>query len=338
MAQTTRLGVEQLHDLIRLALTRAGLAEAAAQTVAAGMAACERDGVKGHGLLRLPALLHSLRIGWIDGDAIPAPVSETPSVLTMDARQSFAQFALSTARSRIQDMARRTGAAILLTRNSHHFSALWPDVEPFATDGFVAFSCVNSKSRMASWGGGRPVTGTNAMAFAAPRPGGLPLVWDQSSSVASQGDVLHAAQEGREVAPGIGVDALGKPTTSPGAILDGGALLPFGGAKGASLAVMVEILAAALTGGPFGFEYRAPPGPATTSLGGQFLLVIDPTRSSPDFLERMVSLCQALADAGADRLPGDRRYEARRTALAHGILLDGASLARLRDLAGVGAA
>ena len=207
MNPPVRLDVEDLSRLIGLALRRAGMSDGNAAPIAAGMAACERDGVKGHGLLRLPALVHSLRIGWADGTAEPEVLSATESVLSVDAKQGFAQAALASVRPRLTEMARRTGVALLLTRNSHHFSALWPDVEPFAVDGLIAFSCVNSKKRMAAWGGGRPVTGTNAMAFAAPRPGNLPIIWDQSSSIVSQGDVLLAASQGRSVPPGIGLDA-----------------------------------------------------------------------------------------------------------------------------------
>lgn len=198
----------------------------------------------------------------------------------------------------------------------------------------MALTCVNSKKRMAAWGGGRPVTGTNAMAFACPRPGHLPLVWDQSSSVLSQGDVLLAASQGRDVAVGIGCDADGAPTTSPSAILNGGALLPFGGNKGASLAIMIEILAAALTGGPFGFEDQSPGETATTSKGGQFLWLIDPARTNAKFGERVSSLIGAIVAAGATRLPGDRRYQARRKSVGEGIDVDGKSFASLIELDG----
>jgi delta1-piperideine-2-carboxylate reductase len=330
----TRLSVAEIEALIISALMRAGMVAENAGPVARGMAACERDGVKSHGLLRLPGFVHSLKIGWADGAARPVVTRETESLVAVDAQNGFAQAALELARPLLIAKAERTGIATLMTGNSHHFAAIWPDIEPFATAGFVAFSCVNSKKRMAAWGGGSPVTGTNAMGFAAPRPGREPLVWDQSSSVLSQGDVLLAAEEGREVALGIGCDAAGQPTTSPRAILDGGALMPFGGPKGASLAVMVEVLAAALTGGPFGFEDRSPEGSATTSLGGQFLLVIDPRRSTDSFPERMVALCAALAEAGSERLPGDRRYSARKRALSEGIALDDKAYRDLRALAG----
>jgi len=328
---TIRLPVEALARLVAQALERAGMAPAQAGPVAAGLAACERDGVRGHGLLRLPALVNSLRIGWADGQAVAAVIDERPAALTVDARRGFVQPVIAAQRERLMRMARATGAALLLTRNSHHFSALWPDIEPFAEQGFVALACVNSKKRMAAWGGGRPVTGTNAMGFAAPRPNVPPLVWDQSSSIVSQGDVLLAAQRGHAVPPGVGCDADGQPTTDPKAILEGGALLPFGGPKGASLAVMVEVLAAALTGASFAFEDASPAGTATTSLGGHFLLLVDPAAG---FGARMEALCAALADAGNDRLPGDRRHAARRDSLAHGVPLDPTSHATLLQLAG----
>ncbi len=333
-AHSVRVGVAELERLIQIALLRAGLAEDHVAPVAHSVAVCERDGVKSHGLLRLPAFVYSLGTGWADGRSRPQLVRETESLLAFDACNGFAQVALASARARLMDKVRRTGVALLLTGNSHHYSALWPDIEPFAANGLVALSCVNSKKRMAAWSGGRPVTGTNAIAFAAPRPGSDPMVWDQSSSVMSQGDVLLAAEQGRDLPTGVGCDSSGRPTTSAAAILDGGALLPFGGPKGASLAVMVEVLAAALTGGPFGFEDRSPNGAATTSLGGQFLLIIDPRHSTSRFQDRMVALCTALIDAGAERLPGDRRYHARRRALSVGIELDAKAHAMLLDLAG----
>ena len=316
-----RLPFGELQRLLEAALLRSGFDSAGAAAISVTMAAAERDGVRSHGLLRLPGFMHSVAIGWADGRARPVIVERSGSLLVIDACNGFAQVALGMARETIALMARSQGVATLLIRNSHHFAALWPDIEDFAAAGLVALTCVNSKRRMAAWGGGHPVTGTNAMAFACPRTGAPPLVWDQSSSVLSQGDVLLAAAEGREVPVGVGCDAEGRPTTSPAAILNGGALLPFGGHKGASLAVMVEILAAALTGAPFGFEDRSPGTTATTSLGGQFLLLIDPARANREFSNRVSVLIGALHEAGATRLPGERRHEFRKLSLAEGINL-----------------
>ena len=328
-----RLSIAQLRDLVEIALLRAGASPQNAAALAGTIVASERDGVRSHGLLRLRGFVDSIKIGWADGRAQPRIVSEAPGLLVVDAQNGFAQTALAHVRSKLAGMARTNGTAVLLTRNSHHFAALWPDIEDFAAEGFVALTCVNSKKRMTAWGGRRPVTGTNAMAFACPRTGRQPVVWDQSSSVMSQGDVLLAASQGHDVPLGVGCDANGEPTTSSSAILDGGALLPFGGNKGASIAVMIEILAAALTGGPFAFEDASSAQTATTSKGGQFMLLIDPARANAAFSERISSLFAAVTAAGAQRLPGDRRHEARRRNLSEGLAIDAAMYASLVRLA-----
>lgn len=334
MQDKTQISLDALDRLVRLALQRAGMSEANAAPVADRMVSCERDAVKGHGLLRLDGFVTSLRLGWADGKAEPKLISETPSLLCVDAGSGFVQVVLNRFRDRLTARTRDTGIAVLQIRNSHHFSALWPDLEPFAAEGFVAYACVNSKKRMAAWSGGHAVLGTNAMAFAVPRRNALPMIWDQSSSVMSQGDILHAVRRGDEIPIGVGVDGDGEPTTDPAAILEGGALLPFGGPKGASLAVMVEILAAGLSGGEFGFQDASPGQTATTSRGGYFLLLIDPSKSTPDFLERMELLYAALAKAGSERLPGERRYAARKVSMKEGVWLEAAMFAKLLKLAG----
>src|SRR5215210_2272341 len=104
---------------------------------------------------------------------------------------------------------------------------------------------VNGRQRMMVWGGKRKLLGTSAMGFACPRPGKLPMVWDQASSVMAQGEILLAAQRGDMLPEGVGLDARGRPTTDPRAVLDGGSILPFAGHKGSSIAFMIEILAGA---------------------------------------------------------------------------------------------
>jgi delta1-piperideine-2-carboxylate reductase len=216
-------------------------------------------------------------------------------------------------------MAAQHGSAIMTTANGHHFAALWPDIEPLAADGYIALTMVNTRARMVVWQGTRKVLGTNPMAFACPRKSVPPVVWDQASSVMSQGDVLLASAAKRPLPAGVGVDAAGKATTDPGAVLKDGALLPYGGIKGGSLAFMIEVLAT-MGGARFGFEDESAKIPgAVTSNAGQFLLLIDPRRFGDGFLDRIEALIEQLRDAGTGRLPGDLRYERRRVAERDGI-------------------
>lgn len=319
---------EALLATIASILEAHGYAPEVAAPIARTMAMSERDGTASHGLLRLPAYLESVRSGWADGRVLPEVVSRSPSMRVVDARNGFTHLALARSRDELQSMASATGCAVLLIRNAHHLAALWPDIEDFAAAGFVAFACVTSRARVTAWGGDKPVFGTNASAFACPRADGPPITWDQAASVMSHGDLMLAAREGRAVPEGVGVDAQGRPTSDAKAILDGGALSPFGGVKGASIAFMVEILASALSGSVFGFESPAAPG-ALPSKCGEFILLLDPRRASGAIGERVEALAQSVVAAGAPRLPGDRRHRLREAGLAGGIELTPASQAVL---------
>ena len=117
-------------------------------------------------------------------------------------------------------------------------------------------------------------------------------------------------------------------------MLDGGTLLPFGGHKGSTIALMIEILAGALTGGCFGFEDRSGEYPgAQTPKAGQVVILIDPTRVPRNFyFERIESLFAAITASGVERLPAERRYAQRECSLRRGIVLSDRNWAILQRL------
>ena len=324
---TIHVSEDDLRTRVQRALVHHGFAEAVAAPIAASVVACERDGTPSHGLLRLPGFIEAATSGWADATAQPQVVGDRPSLRVVDARNGFTHLALQANAEMLRERASKTGVAVLLIRNAHHFAALWPDIEPFAQAGYIALTCVTSRARVTAWGGGKPVFGTNASAFACPRAQGLPIIWDQAASVMSQGDVLRAAREDRALPEGVGVDAEGQPTTDPTRVLEGGALVAFGGVKGASIAFAVEILASALTGSPFGFETPAPG--SMPSKCGQFLMLIDPRCAGADVAARVEPLVAAVQASGAEHLPGSRRAARREAAAREGIALDEHALAIL---------
>ncbi|MBT8767836.1 Ldh family oxidoreductase [Metapseudomonas boanensis] len=331
------LSFNELRDLLASIFERHGTSAQVAATLADNCAAAQRDGSDSHGVFRIPGYLSSLGSGWVNGRAEPKVEDVAPSFVRVDAGGGFAQPALAAARELLLAKVRESGIALLAIRNSHHFAALWPDVEPFAREGLVALSFVNSMTSVVPHGGHSALFGTNPIAFAAPRGQGDPLVFDLATSAIANGDVQIAAREGKQLPEGFGVDAQGQPTRDPKAILDGGALLPFGGYKGSALSMMVELLAAALTGGNFSFEFdwSGHPG-AQTPWTGQLLILIDPDRgASRSFAERCETLIARMAEAGQDRQPGDRRYRQRARAEVEGIALPAGELAKLRALAGL---
>lgn len=331
----TYMDFDALVALLARIFIANGTSAQVADVLARNCAGAERDGAMSHGLFRMPGYFATLRSGWVDGRAAPVVEDGGASFLRVDAANGFAQPALAAAMPLAMEKARASGACVVAVRRSHHFAALWPDVEPFAEAGLVAIAMVDSMAVVVPPGAHSPVYGTNPLAFAAPRAGGRIVVFDQAVSVLAHGDVQIAAHEGHDLPQGAGVDAAGQPTRDPRAVLDGGALLPFGGHKGASIAMMIEIMAAALTGGLYSHEvdWSGHPG-AQTPCTGECVIVIDPRRggSGVGFAARVEQLVGALGAAGQARMPGDRRFAARETAMRDGVPVGADMLARLEGL------
>ena len=206
-------------------------------------------------------------------------------------------------------------------------------VERLAQQGTIGWIVGNSPAAISPFGGSKPIFGTNPIAFAAPRLVAQPLVIDLSLSKVARGKVMVAAQEGNVIPEDWGLDKYGQPTTDPNAVLDG-SMLPMGGAKGAALVLMVEILSAALSGANFGFEatsfFEAEGEPPAV---GQTIVCIDPdVFSGGHFTERLEVLLDELLDQEGTRLPGSKRLNLREQAATHGIAVSRVSLDEINQL------
>lgn len=319
-----RLSLDDVRDLATRTLVHLGASKDNADAVADVIAAAERDECKSHGLFRLPGYSVALRNGRIDGKAVPVIADLAPGVVQVDARGGFAPLALNAGRARLAEMARSQGIAAMPLVNAYHFAALWYEVEALAELGLVAFAFVNSRSYVAPAGGTKPLFGTNPMAFGWPRKGRPPLVFDQASSASARGEIMIHKRDGKPIPEGWAIDREGMPTTDPAAAL-AGAQLPFGGYKGAAIALMVELMASGLPQSHFGYEAAAEDtGDGGPAKGGELLLAMDPARfvSGGDgdaALDHAEQLFARLLGQDGTRLPSDRRYAARRRTPAEGI-------------------
>ena len=331
-----RIGFEALAALVAQALRRHGASAANAAVLGEVVAAAERDGARSHGLFRLAGYVSELGCGWVKGDAVPRWLRREGALLLLDGDNGYAQPAFRFGFEAFCARARELGLAGLGIRNAHHYAALWPEVEALAAQGFIALNFRGTRALMAPTGGRRAVLGTNPLAFACPRAEAPPIVFDMASSAMARGDMMLAARDGQSVPEGSGADAAGRPSTDPAAILQGGVQWPFGGVKGGLIALMVELLANAATGGLLALEDRsAGVKGAMSANGGQLILAIDPAATGgADFAARVEMLAAAVTENGEARLPGTRRLAARARATAEGIAPDPALLAQLRVLAG----
>jgi (2R)-3-sulfolactate dehydrogenase (NADP+) len=316
-----RLTLGDVERLADAALRATGTSETNARSVARSIASAEAEGLASHGLMRLPAYCQHVECGKVDGRVEPVASSGRAGAWRVDARHGFAHPAIDLGFRHLVPAARGNGIGALSVTRSYNCGVLGYHVERLARQGLVALAFVNSPSSIAPWGGSKAFFGTNPIACAAPRNTGAPLVIDQSASVAARGEVMLHAREGKPIPEGWALDREGRPTTNPHAALDGGSMLPSGGYKGAGIALMVEIMAAVVTGASFSAEASSfadnkggPPGT------GQFFIAIAPEAfADGSFSQRLEELVEAMCSEPRVRLPGARRAAAQTRAAIEGI-------------------
>ncbi|GAA3270249.1 hypothetical protein GCM10020258_43820 [Sphingomonas yabuuchiae] len=216
-----RMTLDELRTLARAKLLGAGLAPAHAEAVAETMVAGERDGCTSHGIYRLLVAVSSIQKGVVVPDAEPVLSDPARALVRVDGGGGFAQLAFQTGKPALIEKAKANGIAALALNNVVHFAALWPEVEELAEAGLVALAFTPSHAWVAPSGGAEPVFGTNPIAFGWPRPDGPPFVFDFATSMVARGEIELHRRAGKSVPDDWGVDADGRPTTDPAAILSG---------------------------------------------------------------------------------------------------------------------
>jgi len=313
--------LQELTAIAQQALARAGANEVMAAATARALVAAEAQGLSSHGLGRVPQYALHLRNGRADGSAIPAIARAKGATVLVDAKSGLAFPACALAVSEAVRLAEIFGVAFAGVTNSHHFGVAAYHLAPVAAAGMVGLAFGNSPAAMPPAGGRRPLFGTNPIAAIFPRRARAPLSVDLSLSEAARGKVMVAARKGEAIPPGWALDRDGRPTTDAKAALDG-SMLPMGGAKGAMLALVVELLACALTGAAFGYEadsFFVDAG--NTPRLGQAFLVIDPDALAgrAGYLDRVEALVTEMLDDPGVRLPGSRRDALAAAAARNGI-------------------
>jgi (2R)-3-sulfolactate dehydrogenase (NADP+) len=320
MSAAIRIGFAEAIARTEAVLRDAGAGAVAARSVARALVTAEADGHGGHGLVRLASYAAQLRAGKVDGAAVPTLSVTRPGVCRVDAGHGFAYPALDCAVDWLIAHAPAQGIAAAGVFRSGHCGAMGLIVERLARAGMVGLMVANTPAAMAPWGGRRALFGTNPIACAFPF-GDHPVIIDLSLSKVARGQILAAKRRAEPIPLGWALGPDGEPTTDPAQAL-AGTMVPLGDAKGAALALMVEAMAAGLTGANFAGEASsfldANGGPPST---GQMLIAIDPAACGGG-IGHLATLFQDVADEPAARLPGLSRFAHRRRAKDEGMEID----------------
>lgn len=319
---------EVLRETARTLFAAAGAPPAEAADVARLLVQANLDGHDSHGVVRVPQYLGNVRRGRLVPGAEVRVLRDHGAALRLSGGWGFGQTA--TARALALGIERcRTHRAVAVGVSELNHNGRLADYLPPALDAgqivllFAASSGFNTL--VAPFGGAERRLNTNPLAAGFPSARGAPVVFDLSTSAGTQGRMRVLAESGLPVPPGVLIDAQGRPSTDPGDLYRGGALLPFGGAqgyKGYLLNLLVEVLGGILTDGGFmGHPKRDAGGQALLAI----LLDVAAFRPVPAFqaeLDALISYLQATRPqpGQAVRAPGEasaaREAEHRRTGIA----------------------
>ena len=339
MASTLRSAAE-LTDLTIRIFTTAGWSQADAEDLAEHLVLANLSGHDSHGVGMIPAYIEAWRDGLLLPGNTPEVKTDAPPFLVIDAHVALGQPTAKKAVRRAIGIAQESGVCILNLVNANHIGRIGHYAEMAAAEGLVGMFWVNVAGRpsvVASYGARESRFGTNPHAIGIPN-GDEPLILDFATSRMAHGKARVAFNKGEQVPPGYLIDEQGRPTTDPGVVQGAraGSLLPFGDHKGAGIAVVAEIFAAAFAHGAIIPETEV----KSWIINNLFGVIFDPARMDPDGDERArrIALLAAYQRSAAPaegidkvRAPGDREREVRAGRRRDGIPVDDETWRQLLD-------
>lgn len=323
--QDLRIPYPVLCERLAAVLAAHGMPADLARQEAEIMAEADLHETPSHGVRMLPNLVRAFDEG--RAKAVPDTkwVRDLGAICLLDGDNGPGRQVAMMGMQAAIDRARKFGIGACVAVRTTHWGRAHAYALRAAQAGMIGICSTNAVNSMVAWGSKGPVIGNNPIAIGIPRAASDPMVLDIAMSQAAVGKVTTWLREGRELPAGWGVDATGKPTTDPKAILSG-AVSPMGGHKGAGLALMMELLTAALGNGLFGYELEG--GRNSVEIDtSKIFIAIDPAAfgGTEHFEARVTAYMDYLrANGGVTEpffAPGERGWQAARHNLQAGVPL-----------------
>lgn len=271
--------------------------EAVASCLAEATVAAELAGRSTVGFGHLSDYLEGFSSGRISSLIEPLVTFPAPASIHVDTRGGLAQLGFDRAFSEMIDRTRHYGVALLSLANCYTAGELGYYTRRLAAAGLVSLAFTNGPATAGPSTARTPVYGTNPISVAAPTAAGAPLVIDQSSTASAYVAIRQAAQEGRTLPEGWALDEDGAPTTEAAEALTG-MLLPFAGPRGANIALIVELLAAGVTGADWSPDITPLEETSGASGAGLLVIALEPDLIGPGFAQRLSTHLDRLKDQG----------------------------------------
>jgi len=322
-----RVPFDELYAALNRAMQRLDLAPERAAQCARLFAETTRDGIYTHGLNRFPRFVASIANGSTDVHAEPTRTAGIGAIERWDGNRGIGNLNAVASMQRAIDLARQHGIGGVALANTNHWMRGGTYGWQAAEQGLFAICWSNTLANMPVWGATTPTLGNTPLVIAAPHPG-APIVLDMATSQFSYGTIAAYAKRGQPLPVDGGFDAAGNLTKDAAAIEASQRALPIGYWKGSGLSLLLDMLAAMLSGGLA--AHQIPRDPLRESGISQIFLAIDPSSlASQQELTRIVEgILNSLREATPVnpqkpiRYPGEQTLQLREENLRLGVPVD----------------
>ncbi|GGE42198.1 lactate dehydrogenase [Pullulanibacillus camelliae] len=333
---------EQLVDMASKMLEAGGLSQADALTIAEDLVAADLRGLTSHGVSRIPMYLNRISKKLVNTQPDIKVEKVTPAAAIVDGDDGMGFIVSHKAIEEGIQMAQNMGIALVGVRHSTHFGMAALYVKQAIEAGCICIAFTNSSPALPAWGGRTTFLGAAPLATGIPGGHHSPdYVLDMAMTVIARGKIRVAATNGEPIPEGLALDKDGAPTTDAKKAFEG-VCLPFGGAKGSALAMMMDLMAGMFTGANFGgdvkslyFDHSEPQNV------GHLFFVIKPDLfvSMDEYKNRMDTFYSRLKNLpraqGFDEImmPGEPEERVAKERSEKGIPLSGEILSNLSEVA-----
>jgi 3-dehydro-L-gulonate 2-dehydrogenase len=318
-----RVSYEELLAALRSACLKLGLESERAGLCARLFAETTCDGVYSHGLNRFSRFVTMIHNGSIDIHVSPELVASCGAVERWDGKLGVGNLNAYQSMERSLGLARQHGIGCVALANTNHWMRGGSYGWQAADAGMIGICWTNTLANLPPWGASDPRLGNNPLVIAVPRPGGH-IVLDMAMSQFSYGALTSYQVSGKQLPVDGGYDLHGQMTRDPAAIEASGRPLPIGYWKGSGLALLLDLMAATLSGGQATHQIAVDPE-RETGLSQVFIAVdvaaFDQTGLAGSMADQIIGSLQSSADPADQqvRYPGERVLQTRQENLELGI-------------------
>ena len=325
-----KVKIEEIKERAIKIFESAGLSREDSQIITNALLETEMRGVFTHGFMRLERYIDCIQKGGIKTDGKYKIIYDSPSWASVDGKDNLGIVVSYKAMKLAMEKAKNTGVGIVNVRGSHHFGAAGYYTSMCADNNMAGMAMSNGDVLVAATGSAEKTIGNNPFSYAFPAGKYGKIVYDIAMSYVSDRKVVQLANEGKSVPLGWIIDKNGRNTTDPSEYEKGGTLLPFGGYKGYGLAMMVETLAATLSGAAMTKNVHAwNTSPDTGGNVGHFFMALDIERlgNADDYKSRVDDMIDEIKNSkkaeGIDKIyyPGEIEMEKLKKCTADGYVI-----------------